>query len=282
MHLLSEFISPLIIPRREIYIPEGPLFSYENADPNIFNEGDLNWLSYTWVEDGEFTITADLRLFFELIGGGGGAGTCATPTNRSGGGGAGGRLLLDIILSPGTYLVRIGLGGIGAEIGSAQRGLNGGNTQILLINEEPAFTAFGGGGGGGGEGSTLISTGASGGSGGGGASNRNGGPGIAGQGFSGGNGYHGNNHTELASGGGGGVLGVGESATLGVRGLGGPGMTSLFNGIAANICRGGDGNDINGFNATAPIGFGSGAHGQRTTTTMNGNAGRLVAKYTLA
>ena len=157
---------------------------------------------------GTFTISSlrstSIEVEYLIVGGGGGGGT-----NMGGGGGGGGVLAGSTILTPATYTITVGAGGVGAPAGTGSHptlsGSNGGNSTFS------GLTAYGGGWGGVSYNTQGLGIhfGNSGGSGGGSAGYNNdgaapgyygSGAGVSGQGFRGG--YQGNAYY---SGGGGGA-----------------------------------------------------------------------------
>lgn len=153
------------------------------------------WRVHTFTSGGDFIVSqafSNSTAQYLIVAGGGAGGGVPSGPDASGGGGGGGVLSGVLLLTPQTYPVVVGLGGVGG----LNRGGSGQNSSF------GGFTAIGGGGGGAqgaGQGS-----GASGGSGGGGWFNSAGGAGTPGQGSNG----------EANYGSGGGASGTGVNGIL--------------------------------------------------------------------
>lgn len=174
-------------------------FQAEGGD-EVVKDGD--YVTHVFRQDGVFTANRLGELELLVVGGGGGGGT-------SGGGGAGGLVYSSsFVMTETTFAVKVGAGGVGAEIDGTQAS-NGGDTSFGPV------IAYGGGAGGCNSG---TSEGTAGGSGGGGAGRVNdgriwsGGSGVAGQGTDGGSGRAMSDMAYAGGGGGGGAGGIGGSA----------------------------------------------------------------------
>lgn len=188
----------------------------ENGDTYAYHYFKISGTSSFEVETGG-------SFDFLIVAGGGGGGSDGD--SGGGGGGAGGMTFHTQILSPGTYEVVVGNGGVGVT-GIRKIGNDGATSSFFGID------VVGGGGGGGGAGSSNQ-PGRTGGSGGGAAGNFGGttgvgGLGITGQGNKGGSGKI---STPRAGGGGGGAGGTGrdggEALPSGSAGGGGEGIQWL-------------------------------------------------------
>ena len=202
-----------------------------------------------------------------IVAGGGGGGQ-----GRGAGGGAGGMLTGTSTITRGTvYSVVIGAGGTGGTLDTGTGswlayGVNGNNSNALLL------TAVGGGYGGmsvgGNGGNTARYSGSSGGSGGGAGSNYYSynptvGSATSGQGFAGGLGYNGGEPYNGGSGG-----GAGAAGTAAQNAVGGIGLQSSITGTATYYAGGGG---AGSYQQTAGAG-GNGGGGAGGTTTA-GTAG---------
>jgi hypothetical protein len=255
------------------------------------------------------TASGALIVDYLVVGGGGGGGGGAQSSNNGGGGGGGGFLSGTLALSPSTYSVAVGAGGVGGanpDI-SQVRSTSGGLSQFDTI------VAAGGGAGGGGSNGGLASSifnypALSGGSGGGGdlVFNPTGAAGntpatVPAQGFSGGNGA--SPIVFPFEGGGGG--GAGEVGNADGLGFGGDGLASSITGAsvfyaggggggqdppAANSGIGGGGVGGNGavpiFAATAGtngLGGGGGGGGSQGVSIpgADGGSGIVIVRYLL-
>jgi len=236
---------------------------------------------HTFNSSSVFNIVGDSNLNIEylLVAGGGAGGSSAVSLGGGGGGGAGGMLTGSVLLSPGSYTIIIGAGGVG---NNSNYGGNGENSEFLGHLQ---LTAIGGGGGGYGGNNPSSSTGRNGGSGGGGgyrgyATENNYGSGTSGQGNRGG-GVQGGS---ASGGGGGGKGGVGLSNTGsggGTGGLGGPGELWLDGNTYAVGGQGGEASNENNVNAPANTGNGgagtySAANGN---VAYNGGSGICIIRY---
>jgi hypothetical protein len=179
-----------------------------------------------------------------IVAGGGSGGD-----SIAGGGGAGGLILTEIPLTPNTYTVTVGAGGINA---------NGQNSSF------GSYVAIGGGKGG-----NFTANGNTGGSGGGGGWQGSGGAGTAGQGNNGGN-----NGSGGGSGGGG---GAGNAAAVGSTPPGGNGLYfALFDNLGLGFPSGwfaGGGGGIRDSGTDTQGGLGGGGRGATGTGAVDGTAG---------
>ncbi len=189
---------------------------------------------FTSGSDNTITINNNCTVDILLVGGGGGAGY-----DISGGGGSGAVLLTsNLIITPGTYSITVGSGGIGSS-SSTITGANGGNSTITINGI--TYIALGGGGGGSRISSGTGNSGVDGGSGGGAAHSDSGAvndgglsikynyTGWVSYGNSGGFGKD-DYGTGYGSGGGGGAGSAGGNASGSVAGNGGTAinLSSLF------------------------------------------------------
>jgi hypothetical protein len=221
-----------------------------------------------------------------VVAGGGGAGG----NIGGGGGGAGGFIETTLPISPATYQVQVGGGGIGQPntLGS-NAGTNGSSSFFSVAPS--LLTAIGGGKGGSENGSggsgAIPSNGGSGGGGGGRASGF--GSGVTGQGFRGGTSIF------FDGGGGGGAAGTGSnSPSTGNGGNGGPGISSTISGVLTYYAGGGGGggngtpgtggiggggNGANGLGQTGSINTGGGGGGSNGESGGNGGSGIVIIRY---
>jgi len=230
---------------------------------------------FTATGNSTFNVTRPGNVEYLIVAGGGSGGF-----DNAGGGGAGGLLTGTTTVSPQTYTINVGAGGINNQLYN-YRGPAGSDSSAF------GLTAIGGGGGGGGDNGGAQSgtnfansqlAGGSGGSGGGGASEGGdgaGGLGTTGQGNNGGAGL-------LGSGGGGGGAGSpGTSATAATNpGNGGSGIASSITGVLTFYAGGGGGGTENSTNAAADTGvpglgggFGGALNRARTPGTPNTGGG---------
>ena len=204
---------------------------------------------HTFTTSGNFVLSATKNIEYIMVAGGGSSG------RYGGGGGAGGMLAGSVSnLSPNTYAIVVGAGGVhtGADPGSD----NGDDTTFNSL------TAIGGGRGG-----TGGGNGYDGGSGGGGSYNSSsGGAGTAGQGNNGGGSSYGNPYP---SGGGGGKGAVGGNASSSTQaGSGGNGIntysawaTATSTGDSGYYAGGGGGGTAGGSGYTGGGAGGTGGNG---------------------
>ena len=235
---------------------------------------------HTFTANSTFTVASGGTVEYLLVGGGGGGGG-----GTAAGGGGGGIVAGTCELTPGSYSVVIGQGGIG---GSNVTGTNGQNSSFNSL------VALGGGGGGGYQGN---GSGLGGGCGGGGTwgtlSGAFGTAGAGSQGFRGGvatswTGVYG-------CGGGGGGGGIGANGTASGPGNGGIGFLSTITGVSTYYAGGGGGGTYAGGNGTGGLGgggnaptgngtpnTGGGGGGQRdniTTAAGSGGSGIVIIRY---
>jgi len=295
---------------------------FRSSDNAVLSQSDSNWQAanfWTATANQEFysydstfipspsTIPTNNVQLLVVGGGGGGA------DNHSGGGGGGGVVYqTGVALSPRTYTVTVGAGGIGGVIQSGptygQQGGIGGASSFDTL-----FYALGGGGAGGRIAVTSVSPSLVGGSGGGGAGTVDAATGVAAagawgtlnQGNKGGNGS--SDATAGQGGGGGGAGGVGGNASganlTGVSGAGGAGASysitgssvcyagggsggrwgSVVNGVGAPGCGGGAGGNGGGPNAgaagTANTGGGGGGGSDGGGAGGNGGSGVVIIAF---
>lgn len=156
-------------------------FSY-TGDFTILDDGDGHW-RIKFLTSGELTVAGGGLVDLFLLGGGGG-----TPLGVSGGAGGGyTKTVRNITLSPGTYSIIVGAGGI-ASSANPGPGNRGGTTSALGYNSE------------GGYGGNTLGLGGNGGSGGAGSYYSGGSPNNCNGGSDGGNGGAGGNTTTKAGG----------------------------------------------------------------------------------
>ena len=216
---------------------------------------------HTFTSDGTFDVTRGGEVEHLVVGGGGAGG------NFWGGGGGGGGVIMGLDnLSPQTYSIVVGAGGLqsSTEDGTADNKVAGGDgVNSSAFN----FTAIGGGGGGGDD----SKSGRSGGSGGGGGGGGDGGLRTPGQGNNGGNSITSAWVSNGIGGGGGGGSQPGfDSDTVNSQSAkGGGGISSFITGSSVFYAGGGGGGNSNGGdegnyedrNAGLP-GLGGGGRGQ--------------------
>lgn len=221
-------------------MPFGMLHSNEAANAQTVTDITVNGLDYrvhTFTASSDFTVTDDIDVEYLIVAGGGGGGGGW----QGGGGGAGGMLEGTTSLSPQTYKIVVGSGGVGAmgsNILVNQRESSNGKDSSISVLGTALFTATGGGRG---ASETPNHAAGSGGSGGGGTHNSNArGTGTAGQGFDGGEGISGS--SMWGGGGGGGAVAVGQNA-VGTQNIhpGGMGFSSAISGSSITYSTGGDG-----------------------------------------
>lgn len=213
-------------------------------------EGGQRYRVHTFLADGTLTINKacgrDKLEFLVVAGGAGGS------PDTGGGGGAGDAILSEATVTPGSYQVIVGNGGVPSA--------NGGNSQIVNISE----IAYGGGAGG-----KLLSDGAGGGCGGGAGGiypqptqwtpAKNGGPGQKGK--PGGNrGGSSTGRTAAAGGGGMGAAGGNVAGDFREGGNGGVGILTTISGEAKYYAGGGGGSGAAG-GSGGPGGLGGGGNG---------------------
>jgi hypothetical protein len=169
---------------------------------------------HTFTTSETFTVTDSGEIEYLIVGGGGSGGT-----RHAGGGGAGGFLTGTTSVTPQTYTITVGAGGVANFSGSTNfLGVNGSNSSAISL------VALGGGGGG-----TAGNDGVAGGSGGGAGENINriGGagqqPGSASGGFGNAGGNGNTSGTWNGGGGGGGAGAVGQNAQVRANPAGGNG-----------------------------------------------------------
>jgi hypothetical protein len=250
---------------------------------------------FTAIGNSTFTVTKGGEVEYLIVAGGGGGGSNRQNGNQNaGGGGAGGLLTGFTTVTPQTYTVTVGAGGLGGVNSSTNDfpGNSGGNSSIF------SQTAIGGGGGGNHDGTGAQSAGGSGG----GAARGTpltGANGIAGQGNAGGNASDTSGNT---GGGGGGASSAGRPGT-GVGSAphsdGGDGLLSNISGnltayagggggsrsTNATFGRGGYGGGGQGSSTNGQQGFagapntGGGGGGGYASNGGNGGSGIVVVRY---
>jgi hypothetical protein len=214
-------------------------------------------------ETSTFSVTQGGEVEYLIVAGGGGGGSSPTNNNDGcGGGGAGGLLTGILTVTPQSYTITVGLGGLGIN-SALTNGTNGNNSSAF------GFTAIGGGGG-----ATQNTAGLAGGSGGGagnggGAGPYAGGSGVAGQGNAGG--LISTAAENWVGSGGGGAGAAGRSGNQGTvnQGFGGSGISSNISGTSTFYAGGGGGGASGGRlgggggnSGVAPLGgLGGGASG---------------------
>jgi hypothetical protein len=223
---------------------------------------------HTFTDSGTFTLISGGEVEYLVVAGGGGA-----PGRDVGGGGGAGGLLTGTLpaLSPGTYTVTVGSGGLGTgDTAEDVSGMKGSNSTF-----GSTITATGGGAGKPHH-KDLPSGDDNGGSGGGGAglNDLTAGTGISEEGFDGGVGGA-NVLTYYGGGGGGGAGQVGSSAENGRHG--GNGIQSSITGTTTYYAGGGGGaghrSAGNGTEGVGGLGGGGPCNQSTTTSTRNGTDG---------
>lgn len=224
--------------------------------------GGNTYAIHTFTSSATFEVSAntDNRTIDYLIIGGGGGGA-----NTGAGGGAGGYIYAtNSGISPGSYSITVGTGGLGGQ-GTADGGDKGGNSVFNNITAE-------GGGGGWSHGSTSAQ---SGGCGAGGAIKTSGSPTIGGVGTQG---YNGGDGFVQASwqGGSGGGGGAGQAGSAGSNssgsGKGGNGLSNDITGVATYYAGGGAGGEVHGSYVSAG-GLGGGGAAVMNGAGNNGTNG---------
>ena len=246
-----------------------------------YSSGGSDYTVHSFLSNGSFVLGGSGTADVLLIAGGGGGGSGQGSSNGGGGGGAGGYLeSTSDSLNSGTYTITVGAGGSG---GAAVSGSDGSDSTIV---ETTWGTSTAVGGGGGGKQNVNGSSGGSGGGGGGGGSSASGGSGtqansngLTGYGNGGGTGRY-NNPYKGGGGGGAGGSGVNGDSS----GTGGSGKSnSIRTGSGVTYAAGGNGDDINGGNASnaaANTGNGGGAAGGAgSATSGDGGSGIAVIRY---
>ena len=102
------------------------------GEVTLLNNGAEAVHSFTTAGTHTFTLSAECKVWFLLVGGGGSGGS------DCGGGGGGGMVESnEVTLAAGTYTVTVGAGGV-AAVGSA-RGTSGGNSPLssTAFNRQP-------------------------------------------------------------------------------------------------------------------------------------------------
>lgn len=227
---------------------------------------------HTFTSDGTFEVTEQIDANFLIVAGGGAGGN--SDGYAAGGGGAGGVIETNSILSPGTYTISVGNGGVLPANPTAPA--NGENSSAF------GFTAIGGGGGG--VLNTTLepdegvapNTGGSGGGGGAQIETRtfDGALGTAGQGNPGGNGRFSNTDTaEQSGGGGGGASTAGGNGTISLAGDGGDGIQSFISGTGTYYAGGGGGGRRNTVVGVGDGGLGGGGNGDGSNALPNTGGG---------
>lgn len=206
---------------------------------------------HTFTSSGNFVLSASKNIEYIMVAGGGSSGAYA------GGGGAGGMLAGSVSnLSPNTYAIVVGAGGVHTGADNDAAADNGDNTTFNSL------TAIGGG-----RGATGGDNGKDGGSGGGGSyAGTTGGAGTSGQGNNGGGSSHSNPYP---SGGGGGKGAVGGNASSSTQsGSGGNGIntysawaTATSTGDSGYYAGGGGGGTAGGSGYTGGGQGGTGGNG---------------------
>lgn len=204
-----------------------------------------------------------------LVVGGGGSGGGNSASRSGGGGGAGGFKTGSISITPGTYAITVGSGGVALRPQTSSS--DGGGSSI------GALVSVSGGGGGASVSGTTAVAGRAGGSGGGGTCGGAGGAGISGQGNNGGN----SSSTTSGTGGGSSAAGTNRSTAIAD---GGAGTSSSLTGVAVTYSVGG------GVSLTPDVSVvpntGRGGAGMFKATNnirigANGSSGIVVIKYAL-
>lgn len=263
-----------------------PLGMFQNGnipadDAETVTDITVNGVDYrvhTFTASVDFTITVDIDVEYLIVAGGGGGGAGW----QGGGGGAGGMLEGTTRLSPQTYEIVVGLGGVGATGNTINESSNGEDSSIS-VSGTALFTAIGGGRGA----SEDPHHGAgSGGSGGGGThKSLDRGTAISGQGFDGGLGISGKS---LWGGGGGGGAGTVGTDAVGTQAIhpGGVGLSSSISGSSILYSTGGDGvkrcvgyNGIDGPDNSGDGGGGGCSGNPPESLGGTGGSGIVIIRY---
>jgi hypothetical protein len=242
------------------------LFQAAGGTISTYTDGGITYKVHTFTSSETFTVLTGTKNVNYLIVAGGGGG--ATDRDVGGGGGGGGFITGTTTVTPQSYSITVGGGGVrgtgpdGTGVGGGSNGGNGGNSIVFGV------TAIGGGGG-----ATRGTNGLAGGSGGGGGDGgTSGGAGTAGQGFAGGAGGGAgfNQNSGNDSGGGGGAGGAGNVWDPG------PGASNTFRtGSAVTYAAGGRGSQLfTPFDSAANSG--NGGVGARA-----GASGIVVIRYVI-
>ncbi len=251
--------------------------------------------THVFTSSGTFTSSSNITAEVLVVGGGGGGGGASTLSGAGGGGGAGGfKYTSAFSITPQSYSVTIGTGGIGGA--ARTNGTAGASSTFATITA-----------GGGGYGSASVGNGGSGASGGGaGASGTTYAGGIGNQGNNGGGGSAG----AVGGGAGGGATSVGTGSGTGSDafdrdgGIGGNGTSTTITGTTTVLAGGGGGggNDIAGSSGgtggggaggnagggagiagTSNTGGGGGGGSQQGGTVQgaggNGGSGVVIIRY---
>lgn len=256
---------------------------------HTFQTGSRSGQDFTFVSDGFGTIE------LLLVGGGGGGGG-----DVGGGGGGGGVLSTSLQVSPGSYTVRVGEGGLQGSSPFNGAGFAGGQSSLIL-NGSALATVLGGGGGRGrsggdtGDGSRLNGFNTGGG----------GYDSVTGTAFEPTGGFRGANRLDVGNvlcGGGGGSGQAGQQGSGNTGGAGGGGASNSISGStvvyggggggsmysggfggAGGNGGGGKGADHSSNNAgSGTNGLGGGGGGARSTGNVeagNGGSGIVILRY---
>jgi len=229
----------------------------------IIDDGQYRTHVFSAVGSNTFTLTsrapATIPFEYLVVGGGGGGGSCF---QQSTGGGGGGRVLTGIdTLSPGSFGITVGAGGLNDGSGNAPGGSSVFNAHTAAGGGMAGLAGAGGngasgGGGGGGYGGTVA-----------------GGTGTGG--FNGGTGNGSTVDGNLVSGGGGGGAGaVGTAGSTSNGGVGGAGVVSSLLGVPLLFGSGGGGGKRGtGTPGSASSGAGRGSLANNGIPGMNGRGG---------
>lgn len=228
--------------------------------------------THTFLSSGSFVVAQGGSIEYLVVGGGGAGGANST-TRSGGGGGAGGFKTGTLTVTPGTYAVTVGSGGL-ALIPQTAASDGGGSSIGTLV------TTNGGGAGASVSGTTAVA-GRAGGSGGGGTCAGAGGTGVVGQGKNGGT-------SAASTSGTGGGASVAGAAVSALTTDGGAGTASSITGSAVTYSVGGGvrnpalttGTTVNG---SIVANTGRGGAGCFLSTSVragaNGSSGIVVIKY---
>ncbi len=245
-------------------------FSATGGTVTTYAAGGLNYKIHTFTSSGTFTAEAAGVVDVLMVAGGGGGGGHANP----GGAGAGGLIYINSHgLTPGTFTITVGAGGVNTNTGTYATAVKGNDTTGI------GLTAKGGGAGVVWSAAVLASLngGSSGGYGTGGSVNtgastatqpsQSGDSGVYGFGNRGGNGtYFGNPYP---GGGGGGAGAVGQNSPGGsTAGAGGAGRTYDISGTSTTYAGGGGGG---GWSAVSGMAGGAGGGGRGDCALSNGS-----------
>lgn len=223
--------------------------------------------THTFLSSGSLVVTNGGTIEYLVVAGGGSGGGNSS-TRSGGGGGAGGFKTGSISVTPGTYAVTVGAGGMALTPQTAASDGAGSSIGTLV-------TTTGGGAGASVSGTTAVA-GRAGGSGGGGTCAGAAGTGVTGQGSNGGG------SASTTSGTGGGASAVGTAVSVATAN-GGNGTASSLTGVAVTYSVGGGVSLTPDVSVIANTGRGGAGAFKSATVRIgaNGSSGIVVVKYAL-